>query len=77
MVCFHGFANRSLALTLPVISTTISDLQRKRLAEASFFPHILPISTSRLSANRICEDYGFLFPWHFGMTSENTLGAKG
>lgn len=77
MVYFHGFANRSLALTLPVISTTISDLQRKRLAEASFFPHILPISTSRLSANRIYEDYGFLFPWHFGMTYENTLGAKG
>lgn len=75
MVCFHGFANRSLALTLPVISTTISDLQRKRSAEASFFPHIF--ATSRLSANRICEDYGFLFPWHFGMTSENTLGAKG
>lgn len=77
MVYFHGFANRSLALTLPVISTTISDLQRKRLAEASFFPHILHISTSRLSANRISEDYGFLFPWPFGMTSENTLGVKG
>lgn len=77
MVYFHGFANRSLALMLPLISTTISDLQRKCLAEASFFPHILPISTSRPSANRICEDYGFLFSWHFGKTSENTLGAKG
>lgn len=77
MVYFHGFANRSLALMLPVISTTISGLQRKHLAEASFFPHILPISTSRLSANRMYEDYGFLFLWHFGMTYENTLGAKG
>lgn len=76
MVCFHGFANRPLVLVLPVISTTISDLQRKCLAEASLFPRVLPMSTSRHSSNRICEGYGFLFPWHFGMTTASGLGTK-
>lgn len=65
-----------LVLMLPVISTTISDLQRKCLAEASFFPRILPISALRSSANRICEGYGLLFPWHFGTNTAEGLGAK-
>jgi len=76
MVCFHGFANRPLALMLPIISSTISNQQRKYVAEVSLFPCILPISTWTCPMNRMYEGPGFLFPWHFGMIEASGLSAN-